>query len=206
MTAIIQTGDNLFSVAKWMVNPVAGSGTHTTIATALTSASSGDTIFIAPGTYTENLTLKAGVNLTAFNCDAITPNVIILGTCTFTAAGTVTISGIQLKTNSNFFLAVTGSAASIVNLKSCYLNCSNNTGISFTTSAALTAGINCYDCIGDIMVQLVLLYFLTVALLTFSFSIVISQILVFQQRQAPVSAAGVYLKYTSIQNPITSFR
>src|SRR6185503_17737268 len=118
---VISTGT--FTTAKWIVSSDITQGTHTTIAAALTSASSGDTIFIRPGTYTENLTLKAGVALCAYVCDAFEPNVIISGTCTFTAAGTVSISGIRLQTNNAALLAVTGSAASIVFLNLCFLNC-----------------------------------------------------------------------------------
>lgn len=140
---------NNYGPAKFIVASSAANGTHTTIASALTSASSGDTIFIRPGTYTENLTLKAGVNLAAYDCDALNGNVTIVGKATFTAAGTVDISGIRLQTNSDFFLAVTGTLASIVNLKSCYLNATNNTGISFTTSSS-SAEINVIDCLGDI--------------------------------------------------------
>lgn len=135
--------------AKWIVNATANLGTHTTIASALTSASSGETIFITPGTYTENITLKAGVNLTAFQCDAYNPNVIILGKCTATFAGICSLSGIQLKTNSDFCLAVTGSAATVVNLKGCFIDANNNTAISFTTSSA-SAKIQLFDCKGDI--------------------------------------------------------
>ena len=138
-----------YATANGFIVAKDGNGDFLTIATALTAAVSGDTIFIRPGTYTENLTLKVGVNLTAFDCDAITPNVIITGKATFTAAGTVSISGIQLTTNSDFLLAVTGSAASIVNLKNCNLNCSNNTGISFTSSSG-SAQINCYQCTGNL--------------------------------------------------------
>jgi hypothetical protein len=66
-----------------------------------------------------------------------------------TAAGTSTISGIELITNSAAIIAVTGSAASILNLNNCYLNCTNNTGITF--SAANTAAkINLYCCQGDL--------------------------------------------------------
>ena len=118
MTFTHALSTNNYGPAKFIVDASAANGTHTTIAAALTSASSGDTIFIRPGTYTENLTLKAGVNLCAFDCDDLTPNVTISGKATFTAAGTVTISGIRLQTNSDFLLAVTGSAASIVHLKS----------------------------------------------------------------------------------------
>jgi len=132
MPTTFPTNSNL--ATTWIVNPTAGKGSHTTIATALTSASSGDTILITPGTYTENLTLKVGVDLCAYDCDALTPNVSIVGKCTMTTAGTCSISGIRLTTNSDFFLAVTGSAASKVNLIDCYFNCSNNTGISFTSS------------------------------------------------------------------------
>lgn len=138
-----------YSTAKGHIVDATGKGDFTTIASALTAASSGQTIFIRPGTYTENLTLKAGVNLSAYSSDATTPNVTIVGNCTFTAAGTVSINGIRLQTNSNFLLSVTGTAASIVNLINCYLNCSNNTGISYTTTSASSV-INCYSCNGNL--------------------------------------------------------
>ncbi len=152
-----QISTNTFGCAKWIVSSDATQGTHTTIAGALTSASSGDTIFIRPGTYTENLTLKVGVNLAAFDCDALTPNVTISGKATLTAAGSVSISGIRLQTNSDFFLAVTGSAASVVNLKNCFLNCLNNTGISFTSSSSSSL-IKIIDCYGDISTTSISLY------------------------------------------------
>lgn len=149
---VYNTADNNYGVAKWIVDPTAGSGTHTTIATAITSASSGDTIFIRPGTYTENITLKAGVDLTAFGCDSSlngTGHVIISGTCTMTTAGSVTIAGIQLQTNSAALLVVSGSVASVVNLNNCYLNCTNTTGITFSSSSA-SATINMYKCYADV--------------------------------------------------------
>ena len=124
----------------------------TTIASAIAAAVGtgvNQTVFIQPGTYTENLTLVPGINLAAYNGDQDTPNVTIIGTCTLTAAGTVSISNIRLQTNSSFFLAVTGSEISIVNLDNCYLNASNNTGISFTTSSA-SAQINCNFCNGNL--------------------------------------------------------
>jgi hypothetical protein len=145
---------NTFTTAKWIVSATASNGTHTTIAAALTSASSGDTIFIRPGTYTENITLKAGVNLTAYQCDSGytggVANVIINGTCSFSSAGTVSISGVMLQTNgSTAFLALSGSAASIVNLMGCNLNCTSNTGI--TNSVANTSSIvTITNCTGDL--------------------------------------------------------
>lgn len=143
-----QVSTNTFGVAKWVVSSDATQGTHTTIAGALTSASSGDTIFIRPGTYTENPTLKAGVNLAAFDADSETPNVTIVGKCTATFAGTASLCGLQLQTNSDFALAVTGSSATVVNLFSCSLQGQNNTIISYTSSSSSSA-INLYSCISD---------------------------------------------------------
>ena len=144
-----QTSTNKWGTAKWIVDSDSSVSTHTTIAAALTAASSGDTIFIRPGSYTENLTMKAGVNLCAYDCDALTPNVTIVGKLTATFAGTCSISGICLQTNSDFFLVVSGSSATIVNLSNCYLNCTNNTGISYTSSSS-SSKINCFYCIGDV--------------------------------------------------------
>lgn len=122
--------------ATLIVDPTAGKGNYTTIGAALTAASSGQTILIKPGTYTENLTLKAGVNLAALACDALTPNVTILGKASMTVAGTASLSGLYLKTNSDFALSVTGSAASNVFLTGCTIFCNNNTGIQYTSSNA----------------------------------------------------------------------
>lgn len=138
--------------AKWIVDSTANRGTHTTIQGAITAASSGETVFIRPGTYTEDLTLKAGVNLTAFECDSslnATGHVIISGNATLSTAGSVTITGIQLQTNSAAFLTVSGSAASIVNLNNCHLNCTNATGISYSSSSASSL-INVFKCTGNL--------------------------------------------------------
>lgn len=125
---------------------------YTSIAAAITAAQGSgvpSTIFIQPGTYTENLTITDGINLTAFTGDANSPTVTIIGKITMTTAGSVSISNIRLQTNSDFFLAVTGSAASNVYLIACYLNCSNNTGISFTSSSG-SSGITVYNCSGNL--------------------------------------------------------
>lgn len=140
---------NPYNCAKWIVDPTANIGTHQTITAALAAASSGDTIFVRPATYTEDLTLKAGVHITAFDGDGLTPNVTIVGNCTYSSAGSVTISGIRLQTNAGNFLTVSGSAASVVNLINCYLNCTNNTGISFSTSNANSL-VEFFNCQGNI--------------------------------------------------------
>lgn len=139
-------------VAKLIVNSVLNAGgNYTTITAALLAANSGDTIFVMPGNngiYTEDLTLKAGVNIVAFNADALTPNVTIVGKLTATFAGTASISGIRLQTNSDFLLSVTGSSATTINLINCYLNCSNNTGIQSTSTSSQINVINCQGDLG----------------------------------------------------------
>lgn len=140
--------------ARFIVaSSTAGTGANfTTIASAITAAVAtgiNSTIFLQPGTYTENLTLPANINLCAFICDAYTPNVTISGTITKTTAGSSSISGIRLQTNSAALLAVTGSAASIVNLNDCYLNCTNTTGITFSV-ANTGSSINITNCSGDL--------------------------------------------------------
>lgn len=144
---------NDYHVARFIVS--AGGATdganYTTIASAITaavSAGGNQTIFIQPGTYTENLTLAAGVNLTAFPCDAYNPSVTIVGKATATFAGTCSISGICLQTNGDFCLTVTGSANTVVNLIGCNINCTNSVAINLETSGA-SAALNMYNCIGN---------------------------------------------------------
>lgn len=141
--------NSTYNAASIIVSPTSGQGNYTTIGAALAAASSGQDILIKAGTYTENPTLVAGVNLVAFDANALTPEVTINGVCTFTGAGTVSISGIRLETNSGYALAVTGSAASIVNLENCYINASNHTGIDFTSSSS-SAQVNLIKCQGNL--------------------------------------------------------
>jgi len=137
-------------VARFIVaSSTAGTGANfTTIASAIAAAQGtgiNSTIFIQPGTYTENITLVPGINLVAFDCDSETPNVTIIGKLTLTAAGTVSISGIRLQTNSDFAIVISGTLASQLQLRNCWLNCTNNTGISITSSSA-GAGIELDKC------------------------------------------------------------
>lgn len=146
---------NDLHVARWIVNATPGQGgNQTSITAALASAISGQTIFIMPGTYTENITLKAGVNLTAFNCDAInrldssSPNVIIKGTCTASFSGTCSISGICLQTNSAPCLTVSGANATNVNLSQCLINATNNNAILLSSTGG--SNINLFQCNGNL--------------------------------------------------------
>ncbi len=149
-------------VARFIVaSSTAGTGANFTTISAAIAAAQGtginSTVFIQPGTYTENVTLVPGINLVAFNCDSLTPNVTIVGKLTLTTTGTVSISGIRLQTNSDFAIAVTGTLASVLNLTNCYINCTNNTGISYSSSNA-SSGINLYNCVANTTTTGIALY------------------------------------------------
>ncbi len=144
-------------VARFIVSP--GDGTdganYTTIASAIAAAvtaGGNQTVFIQPGTYTENLTLVAGINLTAFDCDALTPNVIIVGKMTATFSGTASLSGLRLQTNSDYLLEITGANPTFINLDTCYLNCSNHTGIHCTAASADVTLTNCSGNLGTTLI------------------------------------------------------
>lgn len=126
-------------VARYIVS-AGGTGdgaNYTTIGAALAAAVSAggvQTIAIQPGTYTESFTWPANINITAFDCDPLTPSVTIIGKITCTDAGSRSMSGIFLQTNGDYILSVTGSAATDVRFFNCYLNCTDNTGIQITSS------------------------------------------------------------------------
>jgi len=157
-TTITANGANDLHTALYIVSSAGTTGTganFTTISAAIAAAQGSginSTIFIMPGnsgTYTENFTLPANINLVGHNGDQTTPNVTIIGTITCTSAGSRAISNLRLQTNSAALLAVTGNAATVVNLNNCYLNCTNNTGITFSSSSG-SSQINLLQCAGNL--------------------------------------------------------
>ncbi len=142
MVQKISTGT--FCPSKWVVDPVAGQGTHTTVTTAMASASSGDTISIRPGTYAEAFTWKSGVSLTAWGSDAFNPNVTLTGPITISAVGfNCSISGINLSTNGSS--VITASSTGNLYITNCNMTISNNSVISATGGAQVYVS----NCQGD---------------------------------------------------------
>lgn len=124
-------------------------GTFTTVTAAIAQAVADGfqgTIFLRAGTYTENITLPAGINLSGFTSDALSSDVVLLGTVTMTAAGTSSITGIQLKPNGSNAVVVSGANAVNLNLYYCYLNFDTQTFISLNNT---NATINVLYCYGD---------------------------------------------------------
>ena len=146
----VNCGTNRWATSNYLVAPTLAEGAgYTTIAAAIAAAPANSTIFIKPGTYTENLTLSDSVDLVAFTGDADTPNVTIVGKLTATFAGTCSISGIRLQTNGDFALVVSGAAATKVNIKNCFLNAADNTFLSYTSSSS-SSSITFTSCVGNI--------------------------------------------------------
>jgi hypothetical protein len=139
MTQSIST--NTFGVARFVVSADPTQGTHTTIATALTSASSGDNILIREGSYPENLTLKSGVALIGLGGSGA---VVITGKATMSVVGTARLQGLLLATNSDNVLVLSGANASAVIVENCYFSCTSGTGISVNNNT-VGSGVLIYD-------------------------------------------------------------
>lgn len=134
--------------AKFIVDPTLYYGTHQTLTAALAAASSGDTILIRPCTLTENCTLKAGVDICGLPGVAENPNVIINGKLTASFSGSCTLSSLQLKTNSDFALVISGSSDTTIHLDDVSIYAFNNTAISYTSSNA-DSSLNIYYSYAD---------------------------------------------------------
>lgn len=138
-----------YSTAKGHIVDATGHGDFTTIASALAAASSGQTVFVRDGTYTENLTMVPGVRLTAFVAPNSVSTVTIIGKMTFTATGSYEISNINLQTNSDFIVSCTGSNNCNPNFTNCSLIGTNNTIIQLTNSNA-SSSVNFDHCTMDL--------------------------------------------------------
>lgn len=148
MTFTHALSTNNYGPRKLIVATNAANGTHTTLASALLASSFGDTIELRDSV-TENVTIPSGLNINGV-CGPTGLNVpTITGKITMTAAGTSTLSNLILKTNSDDIIVVSGSSASILNVNNCYLDCSNSTGISLTSSSA-SSQIFLYGCKGNL--------------------------------------------------------
>ena len=112
-------------------------GTYTTIALAVAAASSGDTIFIRPGTYTENFSVATNLYFVTDSAVFREGNhtVTITGTVTISTGVSVSFNGIRFNTNSAVCFSVTGNAA-LVTCQNCYFDAINANCISCTGNSS----------------------------------------------------------------------
>lgn len=135
---------------NFIVDPTPGKGSHTTISAAMNAASSPANIYIRPGTYTENITGKDGVNLVAYTGDdnnsaASSALVTINGTYSASFAGTASISGINFTTNSATNISITGSNISTITLQDCSFITSNAYSITHDGSGTRLIMRDCFS-------------------------------------------------------------
>jgi len=139
---ILQFNNRRWS-SQFVVDPSAVTGSdaeYTTIQAAITAASAagGGTVIVRHGTYIENLTFAAGVDVVAVGGDGrpVPGQVTVLGNHTMTSAGFSVLSGIGFSAAAGdvFTLTAAGPGVSVLALKFC--NVDSPTGRVSVTSAA----------------------------------------------------------------------
>lgn len=132
---------NRWAVSNYIVAPTIVQGArYTSIASAIAAASAagGGTVTLKPGIYTENFTMVPNVNLCALGGDWLIPTVTIKGKISFSTAGTYCIYGINLRTNADYSISITGTNAITLNLLECYLDCPDHDAILNSNSNSST--------------------------------------------------------------------
>ena len=124
-------------------------GTYQTITAALAAATSGQTIFVRPGTYTEDITLVAGVNLQAYESSGYSRSTVIQGKITASFNGRCTISGFNLLNVNDDIVYVTGAVQTNLIIKDCLILQSANAGSHYfltsdSSGGAITYVFNCF--------------------------------------------------------------
>ncbi len=130
-------------LSQFIVDPSSTAGlrgTYTTITSAIADAVSGQSIFVRPGTYTENFSAKDGV--TIWGGDGFQDRVSIVGKITLTS-GICNITNIKLQTNSDSACAVSGGT---LVLRRCQIIAANSTALVTTSTGAIA----CHGCDGNI--------------------------------------------------------
>ena len=120
-------------------NDTTGSGgankPYLTVSKAITEATSGTTLFIFPGTYTEDITLKAGINMVA----PAKFSVYIKGKVTVNMIGTVYAEKIIFKNDTDIVIDFKGTGAQNLQMLMCNvesLTGNNANAISYTNTNA----------------------------------------------------------------------
>ena len=106
-------------ISRWVVDPTLDRGTHQTITAALAAASTGDTIFVRPGTYIENITLVPGISICGMPGTEGIAKTILNGKITQTATGTASVSHLRIVGNGDVCLDIGGSGT----IQTLFQNC-----------------------------------------------------------------------------------
>ena len=136
-----------YSTAKGHIVDATGHGDFATIQAAITAAVAGDTVFIRPGNYVEDITYKPGVNVTAFNGDGILENVFIKGSGVISSAGNYSISNVCIDMGSGINLQISGGNACNVSLNNCNFPGTGSTETLLLSNTNASTIVNLTNCI-----------------------------------------------------------
>ncbi|GEM_PF-4058401 len=148
---------NPMSSTRWIVDPLGTNGTHTTIQSAINSATAGDDILIMtnPNHYSENLTLKPGVNLTGFNGDNLTGQVVVNGNLSYNSNGAISLSNISFTiavANNLLNCLPTGANVSTMTFNNCSFTAGGTASYFLinTSSVSAFSSVNFINCNFDL--------------------------------------------------------
>lgn len=122
-TVTIDSAAGQASISEFIV-AADGSADYTTIQAAITAASSGDAVFVRPGSYTEDLTLKAGVSVVGAGGAFGAAGVTITGTHTPPATGNVSFDSVTLADATTIVSSVAAGTGSVT-FENCQINVTN---------------------------------------------------------------------------------
>lgn len=193
--AVGRVGTNNFNTTDFIVDTdgLSEGATHTTISAANSDASSGDRIFIRPGSYTEDFSAVSGVRYIATAVDSWLGGVTITGKVTIT--GTSGFHGLRFVTNSDNIVNQTAGSSEF---HRCYFSCADATGINVSGGTFIAR-----ECQGNVADTGISLFTISTAndcnFINCSFSNSGST------TTASTTDTGVVaLVYTSISNPLSS--
>lgn len=134
------TGGGTSPISKYIVD-ADGSADYTTVAAAIAAASAAGTpatVYVRPGTYTENLTLVSTICIAG----AIDDNTTIIGQHTPPTSGYFSFENITLESATNIIFSAAAGSASL-SFEDCILNCANGWAFNVLN---WTGSLSIFDC------------------------------------------------------------
>ncbi len=139
-TLTINPRPNAFPITPYVVGPVGAAG-YQTIQSGINAANAGGggMVWIQPGTYTENLTLFSGIQLSGPS----EQNVLIIGTHIPPSSGTLNINRLGFQSATNIFSSVAAGTTAII-MEDCLVNVTN--GYTFNLPNWVSPGsVACFN-------------------------------------------------------------
>lgn len=123
--------------SPYIVGPKIGLATYTTISAALTAATlagGNQTIYIQPGTYIENITWPANINVIGVSTGTQSYSITIRGNQTFSASGYLAFEEIDFTSTSGDTFTITNSGTNSIEFNSCFIGATSGHSLKVTSS------------------------------------------------------------------------